>query len=149
CMGGIWLLTAYCRARRDMRSFRLDRIDEVTPLKEHFTRRQDYTVRAVPPPPRGDEEVRVLCTAETVRWARETRPVGFVDEEEHPDGTVMIFRPREMRDLLPWLLSWGAGVRVLFPPALQEQVRNAAASVAALYGRPGAHDRPAGKMPPV
>jgi predicted DNA-binding transcriptional regulator YafY len=123
-----------------MRSFRLDRIDEVTPLKERFARRQDYSVRVAPSPPHGPEEVRVLCTAAVARWARESRPVGFVKEEEHPEGTVMIIRPREMRDLLPWLLSWGAGVRVLSPPVLQGQVRDAAAAVADLYrsdGEPG------------
>jgi predicted DNA-binding transcriptional regulator YafY len=138
CMGGIWLLAAYCRARRDMRSFRLDRIDEVTPLKERFTRRRDYSVREAPSPPYGPEEVRVLCTPKVARWARENRPVGFVGEEEHPEGAVMIIRPREMRNLLPWLLSWGAGVRVLSPPALRGQVRDSAASIAALYHGDGA-----------
>src|SRR5207245_1892766 len=31
-VGGLWMLAAYCRTRQEMRHFRLDRIDALTPL---------------------------------------------------------------------------------------------------------------------
>lgn len=133
CMEGRWLMAAYCRTREAMRNFRLDRIEQVTPLGERFTRRQDYTVREMHPITRGDDEVRVLVAPESLRWVREDRPLSFEREEEHPDGMVMLLRPRDTRDLLPWLLSWGPAMQVLGPPALRDRIAALTREMAALY----------------
>jgi len=132
-VGGRWIMAAYCRSRADMRHFRLDRIDAVAPTGERFARRTGYTVRRVKPMEPGREEVRVLFAPDVARWAREDRPMGFVTEEEQAEGVVMTLRPREPRDLLPWLLSWGAAARVLDPPQLRQQLATEARALAALY----------------
>nr|MDQ2830393.1 WYL domain-containing protein [Chloroflexota bacterium] len=62
-------------------------------------------------------------------------------EEEQAEGVVMTFRPREPRDLLPWLLSWGAAARVLVPDALRQQIATEAQAMAALY----CHEPPASR----
>ncbi len=132
-VGGRWIMAAYCRSRAGMRHFRLDRMDEATPTGERFARRKEFTVRRVEPMEPGRDEARVLFAPESARWAREDRPMGFVAEEEHAEGVVMIFRPREPRDLLPWLLSWGSAARVLSPPELRRQLAAEAQAMAALY----------------
>ncbi|MGH2411559.1 MAG: helix-turn-helix transcriptional regulator, partial [Chloroflexota bacterium] len=86
------------------------------------------------PPEPGPVEIRVLFKPAVLRWARESRPMGFVGEEEHPDGVVMVFRPRNYRDLVPWILSWGPADLVLSPPSLRAEIRTAARAVAELYG---------------
>jgi predicted DNA-binding transcriptional regulator YafY len=35
--GKVWTLAAWCEARRDFRSFRIDRIEQLTQLDQHFT----------------------------------------------------------------------------------------------------------------
>jgi len=140
-VSGRWIMAAYCRSREDMRHFRLDRIDAVASTGERFTRRTEYTVRRVKPMEPGREEVRVLFAPDVARWAREDRPMGFVTEEEQAEGIVMTFRPREPRDLLPWLLSWGAAARVLVPDALRQQIATEARALAALY----CHEPPASR----
>jgi predicted DNA-binding transcriptional regulator YafY len=130
---GIWILGAYCRVRQDMRHFRLDRIDAATPTGEPFERRQTFTMREPPPIQHGTEDVVVLVQAEAARWVRERRHYSFVREDAHPDGVLMVFNPRDPRDLLPWLLSWGHALRVLDPPAVQAELHTAARAVAALY----------------
>jgi predicted DNA-binding transcriptional regulator YafY len=132
-VGGRWIMAAYCRDRQAMRHFRLDRIDAVAPTGERFTRRTEFTVRRVEPMAPGPAEVRVLFASDVARWAREDRPMSFVAEEDHTEGVVMTFRPREPRDLLPWLLSWGASARVLDPPQLQRQIAVEARALADLY----------------
>lgn len=121
-IGGRWVMAAYCRSRAGMRHFRLDRIDDIVPTGERFARRKEFTVRQVSPMEHGPDEVRALFAPGAARWAREDRPMGFVGEEERPEGVVMVFRPRAPRDLIPWLLSWGSKVRVLSPPELRSQL---------------------------
>jgi predicted DNA-binding transcriptional regulator YafY len=128
-----WLLGAYCRVRQDMRHFRLDRVDAVTPTGEHFERRQSFVRREMPPMQHGDEEVTVFVAAAAVRWVREGRHYSFIREDPHLDGVLMIFRPRDPRELLPWLLSWGQSVQVLAPPTVRQAVHAAATAIAALY----------------
>ncbi|HEX8597352.1 MAG TPA: YafY family protein [Chloroflexia bacterium] len=121
---GAWYASGYCRMRRGVRSFRLDRIDELRLLEERFE-----------PNPVGSEErqeemvtVEVRFAPEIVRWVHERQHFGFVSEEASPDGagvvmTYLVDRPQEM---LPWLLSWGAASEVLSPPELRDRIRTEA-----------------------
>jgi len=134
CMDGIWMLQAFCRTRQGARHFRLDRMDAVETLGERFIRREGLTIRGQRAIEPGSMEIRVVFKLTALRWARESRPMGFVREEEHPDGAVMVFRPRDYRDLVPWILSWGPSALVLSPPALRAEIRAAARAVAERYG---------------
>ena len=133
CVNGLWILQAYCRSRQGVRHFRLERIDAVERLDERFSRREGLTVRRSRPIEFGPVEIRVLFEPAVARWARENRPLGFIGEEARPDGVVMIFRPRDPRDLVPWLLSWGAAARVLSPPSMREEIGAAARAMADFY----------------
>jgi predicted DNA-binding transcriptional regulator YafY len=130
---GTWMMAAYCRVRAGMRNFRLDRIDRLTPTGAEFTRREDFSMRTVPQMRYGAEEVQALFTPGAARWARETLHYSYLREEPHPSGVLMIFAPRDLQDLLPWLLSWGPEVQVLAPPAARRQVWIAAQATAAQY----------------
>ena len=133
CVDGRWVLGAYCRARQAMRAFRLDRIDEARRTGIEFTRRQGYTVQTLPVRRFGPQEVRVVFSPDIVRWAREDLPPGFVHEEQHPDGVLMLIRPQDPNDIVQWLLSWGPGVKVLAPTELSKRMREAGAATLALY----------------
>ena len=134
---GTWVLASYCRVRQGVRHFRLDRVEVMTPTGERFTRRPGLTVRRITPIDYGREEVRALVASSAVHWARETRPYSFVREEQPEpdmeDGTVMVFRPRQVDELIPWLLSWGPLLRVLTPTHVQHQLAESARAVVALY----------------
>lgn len=133
CLEGVWIMAAYCRTRDGMRNFRIDRIDALAPTGARFTRRRQFTVRYLRPIEPGPDEVRALFGQANARWARESRPMGFVCEEAHPDGVVMVFRPREADSMIPWLLSWGPAVRVLAPATLRARLGALTQEMTALY----------------
>lgn len=128
-----WMMAAYCRSRQDMRSFRLERIDRLEPRGEQFTRRNDFTIRQPPEKRLGALEVQALFDHETARWVRENQHFSFTHEDERPDGVLMFFRPRRNDEILSWLLSWGAGVRVVSPPDLRDQLVATVRAIAAQY----------------
>lgn len=120
---GIWYVEGYCRLRQDIRAFRLDRVDDLSLLADHFLPRP-----AEHPRPHPSVEVRVRFASSMERWVRERQHYAFVQEDvsDKPDSLVMCYRVDTMTELVPWLLSWGSAAEVLSPPELRRHLRSEA-----------------------
>jgi predicted DNA-binding transcriptional regulator YafY len=118
-VSGAWHTSGYDHLRRDMRTFRLDRIESLQSLGRTFVRPPNFTMRRRPPDTSRTLVVRVLFDRETARWARESRSFFAVAEEETANGMLVTLTVRQERDLLSWLLGWGSHVRVLEPESLR------------------------------
>ena len=131
--GGDWHLVGFCRLRGGVRDFRAGRIRDVELLPERFERpdeahfEQGYHQHDEP------LEVRVWLEASAVPWAREAPAFGLQHEEPTEGGSVFVYHTRELRRLMPWLLSWGASARVLSPPDVVARVRGEAQALAESY----------------
>jgi predicted DNA-binding transcriptional regulator YafY len=130
--GNDWHMVAYCRLREAMRDFRASRIREAELLPETFERLDEVQWYADDTDARSFE-VRVWVDAATVAWARETPAFGFEREERGEGGSTFFFACRDVRRLVPWVLSWGAAARVLSPPEVVEQVRQEAQRLVTRY----------------
>ncbi|MEM9775787.1 MAG: YafY family protein, partial [Chloroflexota bacterium] len=83
-----WLLRAYCRLRKDVRSFNLARIDQYQVLDQSFEPRKEINAR----PQEEEFEVVVRFDHNVVRWVRERQHISFVQEEAPTqEGVVMIY----------------------------------------------------------
>lgn len=131
--GNDWHMVAYCRLREAMRDFRAGRILAAELLPDTFERslpvdwaKDDTDARVF--------EVRVWIDAEAVPFAREAPPFGFEREEQGEGGSVFVVSARDMRRLLPQLLTLGAAARVLSPPEAVEEMRREAEALVSRYG---------------
>lgn len=128
----IWYLVGYCHLRRDVRNFRLDRIDHLRILNDAFTRPADFHVRS-----EYDEDrritVRALFDKAVSRWVLEDRNYFQVESESRSDGLLVTLRVRQETDVFQWLLGWGAHVRVLEPDSLRERLRLEAQALLRAY----------------
>ncbi len=120
-VNGAWILVAYCHLRKDRRNFRLDRMEGLTVLDTVFDRPIDFKLMQRPDEVRP-VTVRVLVDQEAARWVQETPSYFRVDETPHPDGLLVTLKIRQESEILQWLLSWGAHVRVLEPDSLRERL---------------------------
>ncbi|MCF3649892.1 helix-turn-helix transcriptional regulator [Synoicihabitans lomoniglobus] len=131
-----WYLVAWCRLRRDPRSFRLDRVEEMAPLTEHVPPRQNFRIETY------------LCTAfsetdtEVVRlWfsspvvERALRELGpcLRSRDQGDDGWILETIVWGHAWIARWILSFGSEARVLDPPSLRAAVRDEIAALAAHY----------------
>jgi len=120
---GAWYVSGYCRLRREPRSFRLSRVEDLRLQAENFLPRQMFAA------PVNAIEVRVRFATDIVRWVRERQHYTFAGEE--PDGApsgegeglIMTYRAQSFRELRPWLLSWGAGAEIISPAEAREEIR--------------------------
>jgi predicted DNA-binding transcriptional regulator YafY len=117
-IGGAWMLTGYCHLRRDIRHFRLSRIEDLVILDKVFIRPTDFKIDLG-----GDADrtvvVRALFDHETVPRVLEAPSLYQTAHEDHAEGLLMTFKVRDPNEMLNWLLSWGSHVRVLEPEALR------------------------------
>jgi predicted DNA-binding transcriptional regulator YafY len=115
---GAWYLNGYCRLRKDIRSFRLERIENLKILRETFVPR-DLSEKEQP-----WTKVRVRFKAEVVRRVRERQHYGFISDDavcENGD-IVMSYHVHRLEELRSWLFGWGTAAEVLSPLQLREEI---------------------------
>lgn len=120
-----WHLIAYCHLRKNMRNFRLERMEQLELLVQTFQRPADFQMRR-PAEARNGLIVRALFDPEVARWVHETRPYSTLAAEDTPEGLLLTLAPRQESEVRQWLLGWGSHVRVLEPDSLREYLRSEA-----------------------
>jgi predicted DNA-binding transcriptional regulator YafY len=110
---GAWYVEAYCRLRRDERSFRLNRMVTLELRDETFTPR---TMAAAPV---QRMEVCVRFAAHVLPHVRESQHYAFVRE----DGDMLVYRVEALAEIQNWILGFGADAEVVAPKALRVWLR--------------------------
>jgi predicted DNA-binding transcriptional regulator YafY len=137
---GWWYAIGYCHLRRELRSFRVDRMDALNLTAQVFQTPDDFDIRAY----LADEwkaqpliAVRMRFAPQAAHVARYNR-VYWETLEEQPDGSVLV--TMHTPDLM-WAassaLAYGPLVKVLEPPALQRMVAEWAQAIHEQYRMSG------------
>lgn len=125
-----WYLKAFCMEKQDMRTFKLNRILELTLLEEHFVR------RSFPEEPGDAEENYPLVT---LRFPKEMayRVYDEFDQNqiERQENGDLIAAARMPEDgwLISFLLSFGTQVEILSPAYLREEIVRQAGKIVEKY----------------
>ncbi|HLJ36146.1 MAG TPA: YafY family protein [Ktedonobacteraceae bacterium] len=117
-----WNLVAYCHMRKDIRNFRLDRIEQVELLPKTFQRPADFKMQVRPLDERGSIIVKALFDSDVARWVHEARSYYTIAEEDTPDGLLVTLKIRQESEILQWLLGWGRHAHVLEPESLRQRM---------------------------
>lgn len=134
--GGFWYLVGYCHLRQELRTFRVDRIQKVTPLHVRFNPPRDfsareYMVRTMRMESRATAVVELAAVVAPI--VRE-RYGHWMELAEHEDGSVTArFGISDLDWPAGWVLGWGAAARVLAPPELIARVKQEAETLLRQY----------------
>ncbi len=129
-----WIVSGWCRLRRDQRYFRLERIDGLRVLDERFEPRAlDLTPQRAP---KEGWRVVVRFEEEIVRWVREVQHHTLVEERgDGEDGsTVMIYQVDSFQQIRGWLISWADAMTVVEPAELRAEIVAIARQMAERHG---------------
>jgi proteasome accessory factor B len=137
---GEWYLSTHCHTRDSIRTFAVSRIKSAELLDETFSLPASMTRQKM----FGDQfgiiwkkdcyRVKIRFNAEVAPYIRERRwhPEQKITNR-HDDGLVIEFITNHLNEVKDWVLSWGAGARVLSPPLLVEKVRTSLKHALATY----------------
>jgi predicted DNA-binding transcriptional regulator YafY len=149
-IGTGWDLLAYCHDRRRILRIPVNHLQEVSVTRRRFrpvaTRLLERHLHPGAAAPPGFCRVRVAYRHPVADALKEHPPVGALTWEQGPEGSVIFtMMARQVKELIPWLLSCGDAVEVLEPAALRQEIRRIARAVAARHARetvPGAGGSP-------
>lgn len=140
-----WHVVAYCRLRQTIRTFRLDRIQELELRPEVFTVRPDLLQQhwAVEATRRPRERVvlrfqpAAMLPALAQHLHDTKHQYGWAYEQLLPDGQLeMTLFIGELPYLATWLLPYAGALTILEPPALAIPLRALAQRAHDFFGRP-------------
>ncbi len=141
---GQWYLAGFCRLRQDMRTFRVDRIQQIEPLTEKFTMPSDFDAREYLQRAMQYEtphRIAVRLDARVAQSVREWDSNWLEIAEDGDDGSIVVrFGTTNLDWAVGWVLSYGAAAKALEPPKLVERVRKAAEGTLQRYDGPTATD---------
>jgi len=138
---GWWYAIGFCHTREAMRSFRVDRMDEVTLLEAGFEIPPDFDACAY-----MDEQFRSQTEiAMRMRFAPAAADLAWGDRStwsdivEQPDGSVDVtLTTPDLEWAVSMALSYGPIVTVLEPAELRDLIVGRARVVAEMYATPAA-----------
>lgn len=117
-----WHLIAFCHMRQDVRTFRLDRIEDLELLEQTFTRPAHFQMHHHQENQSRDLTVRALFDKEIARWVHEERNYYVSNEEETTEGLLVTLKIRHESEVMQWLLGWGSRVKILEPDSLRQRL---------------------------
>jgi predicted DNA-binding transcriptional regulator YafY len=133
---GLWYLVGFCRLRQDMRTFRVDRIQHIEPLKDRFTMPRSFSVREYLARSMSFEPAYTVVVYLEASVAPEVREWHghWMDITDHADGSITArFGVAGLEWATNWVLRQGAAARVLEPPELVARVRTIAEGIVHRY----------------
>jgi predicted DNA-binding transcriptional regulator YafY len=132
---GLWYLVGFCHLRQALRTFRVDRIQEVRPLEEHFSMPRDFSVREYLERTMFEPNYRVVVHLESGAASEVRERHGhWMDVTGHDDGSITTrFGVASLDWATGWVLSYGAQAKALEPPELVTRVREAAEGALSRY----------------
>jgi predicted DNA-binding transcriptional regulator YafY len=140
--GGIYVI-GYDDWAQDIRTFKLDRLEDARLLETTYTIPDDFDPQAHLATSWGIMSGPQVCQV-VLRFAPAAVP--FVRERQwHPSqqiealpegGCLLRVQVSEPLEMQPWIRSWGAQVEVLSPEWLRARIAADLRQAAALYGEP-------------
>jgi predicted DNA-binding transcriptional regulator YafY len=133
---GWWYLVGFCQLRQALRTFRVDRIQQLELLSQPFQMPEDFDVHTyLDAMFKNQPQIRAHLhfRPEAAHIAR-SNLTGWESCQENPDGSVdVVMLASDLNWLASLVLSFVTWVTVLEPPELRVLVREWALATAALY----------------
>ncbi|MEW6093199.1 MAG: YafY family protein [Chloroflexota bacterium] len=133
---GWWYVVGFCHSRREVRTFRVDRIRELILLGDAFQIPADFDARAfLDRDFQGRPQVKVkLHFAPEVAHTAHVNRAYYEALEEQPDGSVVAtMTAPDLNWATSSVLAHGPAVTVLEPPELRQLIRASALAIAGMY----------------
>ena len=131
---GYWYLTGYCEMRKDLRTFKFERMLSVTLKKNSFITTVDFNVDKYKDnflKSMGRQEIKIYFDSKVAPWIREQWSSSVQSAEK--GGVVLTLSSETLEYPSRLVLSFAPNARPLSPPKLIAKIRRDSREIVALY----------------
>ena len=135
--GGCWYLVAWCRLRKGIRHFRVDRIQRLELLPVTFPAREDFSLAEHMERSGVEGEsrpVRIWFHDRAQERAQRESYATLSEDKRRDGGAEFTLYSYSLEWTAQWLLSFGDRAEAVAPAKLRQLVRTAAEKIAAKHG---------------
>ena len=135
---GAWYVTGFCEKRKDLRTFRFERILSVKRLDSGFALPEDFDLdkyRSDFGEPKGEQTVEIHFDREVAPWIRERW--GDATRDSKDGGTILTLQSSGLEFPSRLVLSYAPHAKPLRPKDLIEKVREDAREIIRAQGEEG------------
>jgi predicted DNA-binding transcriptional regulator YafY len=128
-LGGRWHLMAYCELRKDYRNFRLDRMQDIQILKEHFKTIHPELNQLIAQNIKENNltEVLIRIGKKSYKHVGDQKYfMGFTTQKELKDSIEMSFLSASLEGMSRWLMLFGNDVEIIKPLDLKHKIKKMA-----------------------
>lgn len=125
---GAWYLIAYCHWRKDIKIFRVDRMDNVKPLNRKFKVREDFSLNEYLKNSwqitRGEEiEVKIRFFSPASKFVQEMEwlPTQKIQQEDN-ENIIFCAKVSGLLEIKQWVLGFGKYAEVIEPKTLRNEI---------------------------
>jgi predicted DNA-binding transcriptional regulator YafY len=128
-----WYLIAWCRLRKDYRTFRLDRINRLKLLDEIYDPQPHPTLKEYIDKVRAADhltQVVISVPFSIEKYLREQRyNQGFLMEKRLAEHVEMTFMTSHLEGFVRWAMMLGDCIRIISPPEARERMKQLAGKI--------------------
>jgi predicted DNA-binding transcriptional regulator YafY len=121
-----WYLIAWCRLRKDYRTFRLDRINSIKILEEKSTTAHPSLKNYLAKVEEKEKLIKVVLEVyqSGVKYIKQQRyNHGFVMEQQKGDLVQMTFMTSSLEGFVRWIVMMGDYINIIYPLELKDRMR--------------------------
>lgn len=122
-----WYLSAYCLDKKSMRSFRIQRIEDLKLLDSNF-KNEIFENHIIYKDNRNSIAILKLDNS-IERLLKENNFYYIENIESKKDFIEVVLKYRTDDEILSWILSWGSNIKSIYPNELKEKVKREALKI--------------------
>jgi predicted DNA-binding transcriptional regulator YafY len=131
---GNWAVSGYDHLRKDLRMFRLDRMEAVMVTSKTFERPKNFRLSQLAREDRTPRSVyRVKISRDILRWVKEQPPYKLVKTQTKKDHVILTIESSSEDSIITWMLRWGEKAEALSPVSFRDALRLKLANLLHLY----------------
>ncbi|MFA6469117.1 MAG: YafY family protein [Bacteroidota bacterium] len=131
---GNWAMSGYDHLRKDLRMFRLDRMEAVLVTGKSFERPKNFRFPQLAREDQSNKSLyQVKISRDILRWVKEQPPYKLVKTQTKKDYVILTIESSNEGSIITWLLRWGEKAEAIAPESFRENVMNTLTGLLRFY----------------
>ncbi|MDP1676988.1 MAG: YafY family protein [Bacteroidota bacterium] len=131
---GNWAMSGYDHLRKDLRMFRLDRMETVMVTSKAFERPKNFRFSQLAKEDQSQKFIyQVKISRDIFRWVKEQPPYKIIKTQTKKDHVILTIESSNENSIITWLIRWGDKAEALSPSTFRENVKSTLSKLLTIY----------------